>query len=161
MLSWFTDVTTTRYQCPADFVSFCHKPCNSTLSKSLKNTKNELWLIKAPASFTPEWWVQALPLYLLCLPVSQSWSQTFKTFQSEIRQFFSLWIYWVFRIQLWIYWALYFFQLVLSCITNMLWCPNKSSQYRSYSGSMLFSFCFKVPWIVSVKPISCFFTTAE
>ncbi|KAF7651572.1 hypothetical protein LDENG_00108650 [Lucifuga dentata] len=42
-----------RYQCPADFVSFCHKPCNSTLTDSLKDNK-ELWLIKAPASFDPE-----------------------------------------------------------------------------------------------------------
>ncbi|KAM7398911.1 hypothetical protein PAMP_018215 [Pampus punctatissimus] len=49
-----TDKKTTRYQCPADFVSFCHKPCSSTLTKSLKNKKNELWLIKAPASFNPE-----------------------------------------------------------------------------------------------------------
>ncbi|XP_058490542.1 CD3e molecule, epsilon associated protein [Solea solea] len=44
----------TKYQCPADFVSFCHKPCSSTLTKSLKNKKNELWLIKAPVSFNPE-----------------------------------------------------------------------------------------------------------
>ncbi|KAM7412640.1 hypothetical protein PAMA_020147 [Pampus argenteus] len=44
----------TRYQCPADFVSFCHQPCSSTLTKSLKNKQNELWLIKAPASFNPE-----------------------------------------------------------------------------------------------------------
>ncbi|TKS80647.1 DNA-directed RNA polymerase I subunit RPA34 A34.5 [Collichthys lucidus] len=43
-----------RFQCPADFVSFCHKPCSSTLTESLKNNKNELWLIKAPASFNPE-----------------------------------------------------------------------------------------------------------
>ncbi|XP_023271805.1 DNA-directed RNA polymerase I subunit RPA34-like [Seriola lalandi dorsalis] len=48
------DKKTTRYQCPADFVSFCHKPCSSTLTESLKNNKNELWLIKAPASFNPE-----------------------------------------------------------------------------------------------------------
>ncbi|XP_029302022.1 DNA-directed RNA polymerase I subunit RPA34 isoform X2 [Cottoperca gobio] len=43
-----------KYQCPADFVSFCHKPCSSTLTESLKNNNNELWLIKAPASFNPE-----------------------------------------------------------------------------------------------------------
>lgn len=49
---------TTRYQCPADFVSFCHRPCSSTLTESLKDKKNELWLIKAPASFNPEWWVE-------------------------------------------------------------------------------------------------------
>ncbi|KAI3354002.1 hypothetical protein L3Q82_018565 [Scortum barcoo] len=49
-----SDKKTTRYQCPADFVSFCHKPCSSTLTESLKNSKNELWLIKAPASFNPE-----------------------------------------------------------------------------------------------------------
>ncbi|XP_070685895.1 DNA-directed RNA polymerase I subunit RPA34-like [Pempheris klunzingeri] len=49
-----TDKKTTRYQCPADFVSFCHEPCSSTLIESLKNNKNELWLIKAPASFNPE-----------------------------------------------------------------------------------------------------------
>ena len=48
-----------KYECPADFVSFCHKPCSSTLTQSLKNNKNELWLIKAPASFDPEWWVQS------------------------------------------------------------------------------------------------------
>ncbi|XP_028274592.1 DNA-directed RNA polymerase I subunit RPA34 [Parambassis ranga] len=45
---------TTRYECPADFVSFCHAPCSSTLTDSLKKNKNELWLIKAPASFKPE-----------------------------------------------------------------------------------------------------------
>ncbi|XP_022049848.1 CD3e molecule, epsilon associated protein [Acanthochromis polyacanthus] len=45
---------TTKYQCPADFVSFCHAPCSSTLTDSLKSSNNELWLIKAPASFSPE-----------------------------------------------------------------------------------------------------------
>lgn len=49
-----TDMKTTRYQCPADFVSFCHKPCSNTLTESLKSNKKELWLIKAPASFNPE-----------------------------------------------------------------------------------------------------------
>ncbi|XP_070827277.1 DNA-directed RNA polymerase I subunit RPA34 [Chaetodon trifascialis] len=49
-----TDEKTTRYQCPADFVSVCHKPCSSTLTKSLKDNKSDLWLIKAPASFNPE-----------------------------------------------------------------------------------------------------------
>nr|XP_033487450.1 CD3e molecule, epsilon associated protein [Epinephelus lanceolatus] len=49
-----TDKKASRYQCPADFVSFHHKPCSSTLTESLKNNKNELWLIKAPASFNPE-----------------------------------------------------------------------------------------------------------
>ncbi|XP_019943933.2 DNA-directed RNA polymerase I subunit RPA34 [Paralichthys olivaceus] len=44
----------TRYQCPADFVSFCHAPCSSTLTESLRNNNNELWLIKAPANFNPE-----------------------------------------------------------------------------------------------------------
>lgn len=48
-----TDKKTTRYQCPADFVSLCHRPCSSTLTESLKS-ENELWLIKAPASFKPE-----------------------------------------------------------------------------------------------------------
>ncbi|XP_039986688.1 CD3e molecule, epsilon associated protein [Xiphias gladius] len=48
------DKKTARYQCPADFVSFRHKPCSGTLTQSLKNNKNELWLIKAPASFNPE-----------------------------------------------------------------------------------------------------------
>ncbi|KAM9853672.1 DNA-directed RNA polymerase I subunit RPA34 [Aulostomus maculatus] len=43
-----------RYQCPADFVTFCHKPCSSTLTESLKSSRKELWLIKAPASFNPE-----------------------------------------------------------------------------------------------------------
>ncbi|XP_075968063.1 DNA-directed RNA polymerase I subunit RPA34 [Anarhichas minor] len=45
---------TTTYQCPTDFVRFCHKPCSSTLSESLESSKDELWLIKAPASFNPE-----------------------------------------------------------------------------------------------------------
>ncbi|XP_040901699.1 CD3e molecule, epsilon associated protein [Toxotes jaculatrix] len=48
------DKKTSRHQCPADFVSFCHKPCSSTVTESLKNNKNELWLIKTPASFNPE-----------------------------------------------------------------------------------------------------------
>ncbi|KAK5905285.1 hypothetical protein CesoFtcFv8_006765 [Champsocephalus esox] len=43
-----------QYQCPADFVSFSHKPCSSTLKQSLEENSNELWLIKAPASFKPE-----------------------------------------------------------------------------------------------------------
>ncbi|XP_047449625.1 CD3e molecule, epsilon associated protein [Mugil cephalus] len=45
---------TTRYRCPADFVSFSHVPCSSTLTSKLKKNNNELWLIKAPASFNPE-----------------------------------------------------------------------------------------------------------
>ncbi|KAM9358937.1 DNA-directed RNA polymerase I subunit RPA34 [Symphorus nematophorus] len=49
-----TEKKPSRYQCPADFVSFSHKPCSSTLTESLKSNKNELWLIKAPASFNPE-----------------------------------------------------------------------------------------------------------
>ncbi|XP_056297697.1 CD3e molecule, epsilon associated protein [Pseudoliparis swirei] len=49
-----TDKKTSTYQCPDDFVPFCHKPCSSTLTESLKNEDNELWLIKAPASFNPE-----------------------------------------------------------------------------------------------------------
>ncbi|XP_073339915.1 DNA-directed RNA polymerase I subunit RPA34 [Pagrus major] len=49
-----SDKKSTRYQCPADFVSFSHKPCSSTLTESLKNNHSELWLIKAPASFNPE-----------------------------------------------------------------------------------------------------------
>nr|XP_046245862.1 CD3e molecule, epsilon associated protein isoform X2 [Scatophagus argus]XP_046245863.1 CD3e molecule, epsilon associated protein isoform X2 [Scatophagus argus] len=49
-----TDKETSRYQCPADFVSFSHKPCRSTLTGSLKNNKSDLWLIKAPAGFNPE-----------------------------------------------------------------------------------------------------------
>ncbi|KAM4627873.1 DNA-directed RNA polymerase I subunit RPA34 [Polymixia lowei] len=44
----------TRYKCPADFVSFCHKPCRSTLADSLNNDNTELWVIKAPANFNPE-----------------------------------------------------------------------------------------------------------
>lgn len=56
-----TEKTSTRYQCPADFVSFCHEPCSSTLKDSLKNSSNELWLIKAPASFNPQCGIQ-LPL---------------------------------------------------------------------------------------------------
>ncbi|XP_077422413.1 DNA-directed RNA polymerase I subunit RPA34 [Vanacampus margaritifer] len=42
-----------KYQCPGDFVCFSHKPCSSTLTESLKRSKSELWLIKAPASFDP------------------------------------------------------------------------------------------------------------
>uniref|UniRef100_A0A667ZUN1 RNA polymerase I subunit G n=1 Tax=Myripristis murdjan TaxID=586833 RepID=A0A667ZUN1_9TELE len=43
-----------RYQCPADFVCFRHQPCRSTLTPSLKKGNRELWLIKAPASFSPD-----------------------------------------------------------------------------------------------------------
>lgn len=43
--------STTKYQCPADFVTLCHKPCSSILKNNLKN--NELWLIKAPSNFNP------------------------------------------------------------------------------------------------------------
>ncbi|XP_029964670.1 DNA-directed RNA polymerase I subunit RPA34 [Salarias fasciatus] len=43
-----------KYQCPADFVTFCHEPCSSTLTDSLKDKNTELWLIKAPLSFKPE-----------------------------------------------------------------------------------------------------------
>lgn len=59
MLFGSTGEKNTRYQCPADFVSFSHKPCSSTLTESLKNSHNELWLIKAPASFDPEWCVRS------------------------------------------------------------------------------------------------------
>ncbi|KAF3693313.1 DNA-directed RNA polymerase I subunit RPA34 A34.5 Anti-sense to ERCC-1 protein [Channa argus] len=45
---------TTKYQCPSDFVPFCHKPCSSTLRERLKNKKDQLWLIKAPVSFNPQ-----------------------------------------------------------------------------------------------------------
>ncbi|KAM4742847.1 DNA-directed RNA polymerase I subunit RPA34 [Anableps anableps] len=45
---------TTRFECPEDFVSFCHVPCSSTLADSLRSNENELWLIKAPASFDPQ-----------------------------------------------------------------------------------------------------------
>ncbi|XP_069566516.1 DNA-directed RNA polymerase I subunit RPA34 [Brachyistius frenatus] len=48
------DNKTTRYQCPADFASFCHEPCSSTLTDSLKNSNKELWLIKTPTNFNPE-----------------------------------------------------------------------------------------------------------
>ncbi|XP_043976054.1 CD3e molecule, epsilon associated protein [Gambusia affinis] len=44
---------TARLECPEDFVSFCHVPCRSTLADNLRNNENELWLIKAPASFDP------------------------------------------------------------------------------------------------------------
>ncbi|XP_076014690.1 DNA-directed RNA polymerase I subunit RPA34 [Genypterus blacodes] len=43
-----------KYQCPGDFVSFCHKPCSTTLTDKLKDDNNELWLIKVPGSFEPE-----------------------------------------------------------------------------------------------------------
>lgn len=43
--------STTKYQCPADFVTLCHKPCSSILKNNLKN--NELWLFKAPSNFNP------------------------------------------------------------------------------------------------------------
>ncbi|XP_017296971.1 CD3e molecule, epsilon associated protein [Kryptolebias marmoratus] len=45
---------TRKYECPQDFVSFCHVPCSSSLSDNLRNGENELWLIKAPASFSAE-----------------------------------------------------------------------------------------------------------
>lgn len=62
-----TEKKTTRYQCPADFVSFCHKPCSSTFTARLKKNKTELWLIKAPASFNPEWWVCYSDIYVSSL----------------------------------------------------------------------------------------------
>ncbi|XP_014069595.1 DNA-directed RNA polymerase I subunit RPA34 [Salmo salar] len=40
-----------RYQCPADFVEFAHKPCASTLIERVCEDNTELWLIKAPSSF--------------------------------------------------------------------------------------------------------------
>lgn len=67
----------------------------------------------------------------------------FKRFHSRVSLYIYIYTHFFFRFQLWIYWALYFFQIVLSSKTNILW-PNKSSEYRSYSGSMLFSFWFKV-----------------
>ncbi|CAN9511282.1 unnamed protein product [Ophioblennius macclurei] len=45
---------TTKYQCPGDFVTFCHEPCSSTLTDRLLDKNTELWLIKAPVSFKPE-----------------------------------------------------------------------------------------------------------
>ncbi|KAK5604959.1 hypothetical protein CRENBAI_005670 [Crenichthys baileyi] len=49
-----TEKKTTRFECPEDFVSFCHVPCSSTLADNLRSNENELWLIKAPASFDPQ-----------------------------------------------------------------------------------------------------------
>ncbi|XP_041732964.2 DNA-directed RNA polymerase I subunit RPA34 [Coregonus clupeaformis] len=43
-----------RYQCPADFVAFAHKPCASTLIERVRDDNTELWLIKAPSSFNPD-----------------------------------------------------------------------------------------------------------
>ncbi|KAM9453567.1 DNA-directed RNA polymerase I subunit RPA34 [Salvelinus alpinus] len=43
-----------RYQCPADFVAFAHKPCASTLIERVCEDNTELWLIKAPSSFNPD-----------------------------------------------------------------------------------------------------------
>uniref|UniRef100_A0A4W5NTU4 RNA polymerase I subunit G n=1 Tax=Hucho hucho TaxID=62062 RepID=A0A4W5NTU4_9TELE len=43
-----------RYQCPADFVAFAHKPCASTLIERLRDDNAELWLIKAPSGFNPD-----------------------------------------------------------------------------------------------------------
>ncbi|XP_064158628.1 CD3e molecule, epsilon associated protein [Anguilla rostrata] len=44
----------TKYQCPADFV-FCDiRPCASTRLENVKDGDTELWLIKAPASFSPD-----------------------------------------------------------------------------------------------------------
>uniref|UniRef100_A0A3Q3VUQ0 CD3e molecule, epsilon associated protein n=1 Tax=Mola mola TaxID=94237 RepID=A0A3Q3VUQ0_MOLML len=63
---------TTRYQCPADFVSVFHKPCRSTLTGSLKKNKKELWLIKAPADFNPEQWVQSYSFHLLSCNTGRS-----------------------------------------------------------------------------------------
>lgn len=75
-----TDKKTTRYQCPADFVSLCHRPCSSTLTESLKRNDNELWLIKAPASFKPECFsgikVPLAGLKTLRVPAAVSGAQT-------------------------------------------------------------------------------------
>ncbi|XP_034024570.1 CD3e molecule, epsilon associated protein isoform X2 [Thalassophryne amazonica] len=45
---------TSRYQCPADFVPFCHEPCSSMLTHSLNSSNREIWLIQAPAVFNPQ-----------------------------------------------------------------------------------------------------------
>ncbi|XP_028818454.1 DNA-directed RNA polymerase I subunit RPA34 [Denticeps clupeoides] len=42
-----------KYECPADFVSMCYKPCSKTLPDISCGNDKELWLIKAPASFNP------------------------------------------------------------------------------------------------------------
>uniref|UniRef100_A0A1A7YYV4 CD3e molecule, epsilon associated protein n=2 Tax=Iconisemion striatum TaxID=60296 RepID=A0A1A7YYV4_9TELE len=49
-----TNLKTTKYECPEDFVCFCHVPCSSTLTDHLMTGEKELWLIKAPASFNSE-----------------------------------------------------------------------------------------------------------
>ncbi|XP_038141883.1 CD3e molecule, epsilon associated protein [Cyprinodon tularosa] len=49
-----TEKKNRRFECPEEFVSFCHVPCRSTLADNLRNNQNELWLIKAPASFDPQ-----------------------------------------------------------------------------------------------------------
>ncbi|XP_026230387.1 CD3e molecule, epsilon associated protein [Anabas testudineus] len=75
-----TEKKTTRYECPADFVPFCHKPCSSTLTESLKNNNNELWLIKAPANFNPECFsgvkVPLSGLHTLKVPVAAGGAKT-------------------------------------------------------------------------------------
>ncbi|KAJ8369296.1 hypothetical protein SKAU_G00093240 [Synaphobranchus kaupii] len=44
----------TKYQCPADFV-FCNfRPCASTRLESVNDGNTELWLIKAPVTFSPD-----------------------------------------------------------------------------------------------------------
>ncbi|XP_053729237.1 CD3e molecule, epsilon associated protein isoform X2 [Synchiropus splendidus] len=43
-----------KYECPADFVSLSYKSCGSMLTEHLKKRKSELWLVKAPVNFDPE-----------------------------------------------------------------------------------------------------------
>ncbi|XP_030633506.1 DNA-directed RNA polymerase I subunit RPA34 [Chanos chanos] len=60
-----------KYQCPADFVSFSNDCCVSTQLKDMSPESTELWLIKAPASFDPKC-LSGLKLPLSSLKMVQS-----------------------------------------------------------------------------------------
>lgn len=64
MMFVFTGNKTSRFKCPADFVTFCPQPCSSTLTGNLKKKDKEFWLIKAPVNFDPKWWVPSLLLFV-------------------------------------------------------------------------------------------------
>ncbi|XP_048837949.1 CD3e molecule, epsilon associated protein [Brienomyrus brachyistius] len=43
----------TKYRCPGDFMSCTYQPCANIGLDNLKDNCTELWLIKAPSSFSP------------------------------------------------------------------------------------------------------------
>ncbi|KAJ7990322.1 hypothetical protein DPEC_G00299100 [Dallia pectoralis] len=64
-----------KYKCPADFVTFTHNACASTLIDNACDDNTELWLVKAPSTFNPD------NFSSLTMPLSQ-----LQTMQAPARQ---------------------------------------------------------------------------